>query len=271
MNNEELNREKGRRLKECILGKYDSLRQFALHVTEKGLYSLSPGNLSAMLKGDGKRAITRDFAHVVAPLLNVSEHYLMCETDVKELLPWDNETSYSGLDILVLRVTRLLEHATHSPICFYTLPRFIEPPKAPISDLISKHRENVPRKYQSDNAYILRHIMLETPLFPSEQKELSEVMQLPREKQNSFYCSDFASVRKKATIDTLSGFTTLDNSCLFRDNNTQSEVIIECISVNDKLMSYAHFIALVETCSKMVVSLFESETYLETIDRLPNL
>ena len=261
MNTENLNKDKGLRLKECILDKYRSQKEFAELVTSKGLYNLTPQNLNAMI--NGSRTISREFAHTVAGLLDVNEQFLLCETDIRFIRDPAIDYSIPKNDNTLSTIVRLLECENNTQIYFNVISYAKSAKRKHIIDLINKYKKKTPLPYRDcdDPAMGTLLFLLSENIIPyaerlSIHKKSIEFEKANTEQRKTITYSDYSNVRKKCSIDNLFGVNT--SSCLgiYKDENYTSEVIIESIEINNNLLSPAEFFSLVNISSNMIVSLF---------------
>jgi transcriptional regulator with XRE-family HTH domain len=268
MNTKELNKEKGQRLKACILDKYRSQKDFAELVTSKGFYNLTPQNLNAMIKGS--RTISREFAHTIAGLLEVNERYLLCETDDPYMFDESVLKEFNHSHVLSTReievstivksIINILEIKYHTPLYFYVLPKYIKPQEIHLCDLISKYKKEISPEFQNDDYRVLDHILKNASPFPADRIEICKCIDTfniaeKKEKAEIKY-RDWNSVRRKCTRESIE---LLDDSayCNISCNDGKHEVFIECIEIKGKIITFCDFEVLISICINTIKSLFD--------------
>lgn len=261
---DDLKKKQGNRLSECIYKKYESQAEFSRVVQEKGNYNLTAPNLNAMIKG--KRSISIGFVRCAAPLLGVSEEFLLCETDFPQPHPrfeilQDIATTYNNSNApLLSSIIVLLELYCQTDIFFYVLKSAITPETMLLNDFIKMHREDLPQlervnkegKRIEKMGVMQRKAILTKLCFdetmPASKEELKKCSMLfedsTEEERNNLKYHNWESIRTKCTFDNLSAVTLSTPECFYHGENGKCEVIIECVEMNNKIIPYGDFISL---------------------------
>ena len=280
---EEIKTEQGRRLLECIKKKYKSQAEFASDYSSKAYYTLSASNLNAMIKG--KRTITRDFAHAAAPLLDVSESFLLCESDSPVELPFYqfiNGAYGNENNAFISMVVSFFENMSGYAIFFYVLNDVITPETIPLNDYIEMHRKDFPsineeckdRKLRASHKKFILEQLYSTETMPANKEELSRCIELfeksESEERKKIKYHNWDSVRRKCTLKNLSAFSEFTSKCFYHDSGSKSEVIIECVEFGNQIIPYCDFLSLANMGVCSFVNTFNLHNHLSQGQRLKN-